>query len=248
MVMMVLASLACVPGQGVADEPEVNEAAVRQRVAGELRCLDAAKGRLDEAVRLLREAYVQMGSSGGDRVRRDAARAAESLEQRIRTLSKDLQRCMAEAPQPRQVVYRDAPADPTARAVAEENPATNVVDRNRRLGPYLAVEVGEQVDGAGRVPDGAIRDAVTGIARPLRTCYERLVARSVLERGRLTLLFRVDARGRVVRTRVEEGGLGGPAFARCVAYQSRRHLRVSTPPTGGHADYSYTLQFGPEQP
>jgi hypothetical protein len=245
-VVGMLAALVLIARPGVAEEHTVDDGKVAERLPAELRCLQGVQRRLDETVRLLGDAQTQMRAARGARIRRDAAQAAEALEQRVRGLARELTRCVDGAPERDDVVYVDPPTAPSERAVAEENPATSVVERDRRLGPYVKVEVGEQVDGTGRVPNAAVRDGITRVAQPLHRCYARLGKHGVLPRGTLVLLFTVTPRGSVRNVKVEQGTVGGPAFARCAHHHARRALRVSSPAVGGSATYSYTFRLGPE--
>jgi hypothetical protein len=239
--------LVVMSGHVGAQGSDVDEGAVQARLPRQLQCLEAAQERTTATVRLLREALVQMRSAKGPQVRRDAARAAVSLEGRLRELAADMAQCVPADAEARPVAYVEASADPTADAVAQENPATHVVERDRKLGPYLRVELGEQVDGTGRLAPGVVRDGVTRLASPLHGCYERLARDGLLPQGKLVILFTVTPRGDVQRVRVEEDTVGGPAFARCVTHQARRALRVAGRPTGGAATFSYSFRVGPSR-
>ncbi|MFW5876235.1 MAG: AgmX/PglI C-terminal domain-containing protein [Myxococcota bacterium] len=229
-----------------ADDAELDVSAVRDRAKTELRCLRAAHARLGKTIELLDDYYEQMRGASNAGVARDAAQAIVSLEKRIRELTGDLRTCMGKAPkEDGRAKVVEAERDPATGAVAEQNPATDVVERDRSLGPYVRIVVGEKVDGTGRVPERSVRNAVTGIARPMQACYERLVERGALEKGELILVFTVPPEGRVRKTRVERSTLGNRAFSRCIERRVRRVLRLDAPAVGGDATYSYTFQLGP---
>lgn len=229
-----------------ADDPEVDVDAVRARAKTELRCLRAAHARLGKTLELLDDFYAQMRRASSANIARDAAQAIVSLEKRIRELTTDLDTCMRGAPKEGPRVRHVEPApDPAADAVAKPNPATDVVERDRSLGPYVRILVGEKVDGTGRVPERSVRNGVTRIARPMQACYERLVERGALEKGKVVLVFTVTPKGRVRKTRVERSTLGGRTLSRCIEQRVRRVLRVDAPAVGGEATYSYTFQLGP---
>lgn len=246
--LMMLAGLWLGPGVHAAAQ-DVDAAAVADRAPAELQCLQAAQGQLEQAIRLLRQSYAQLRSASDPRLRRDAARAIVSLEQRIDELARDMRQCVrsaATAGEGSGVVVVEAPQSETEKAVAQPNPATDVVERDRYLGPHLHVVVGEKVDGHGRVPEQSVRDAITNIARPLSACYGRLVDRGALQRGELVLLFTVTPDGRVRHVKVERGTIGNRAFARCVIRGAQRRMRRIAPSVGGEATYSYTFRFGPD--
>lgn len=247
---MVVAVLGLVTWLPRARAQDVDTNAVARRAPAELSCLQQAEAHLSETIQLLHQAYVQLQSSVSAKVKRDAARTVTSLEQRLRKLSADLAKCVhvsGEGSQSASVVYVAPPPDPAAAAVAQDASAITVVERNRDLGPNLKVEVGEQVDGIGKVPDQAVRDAVTRIAYPVSVCYGHLLDRQALEQGELVLLFTVTPTGKVRRIQVERSTVGDASFVRCVTRGARHSMRVDSPAIGGSATFSYKFQLGPRQ-
>ncbi|HJL24086.1 MAG TPA: AgmX/PglI C-terminal domain-containing protein, partial [Polyangiaceae bacterium LLY-WYZ-15_(1-7)] len=194
------------------------------------------------ALELLRDARQQLNAPYED-VRNDAARAVESLEQRIDDIGEAIRACLPRTSrlEPRTVVQE--PTGTEAR-VERENDATRDVERDARLGEYVRVVVGERVDGMGQLSAGAVRSMVRGVSSRLERCYGELVERGALERGTLILTFTIDERGRPRRVTIDQQQVGDTRFARCVERAGRR-LRASTPPSGGEVRYSYTLRFGP---
>ncbi|MFW6067516.1 MAG: hypothetical protein ACOC97_04200 [Myxococcota bacterium] len=225
---------------------EVDSGAVQKRLPAELQCLRKAHARLGETVRLLRQSHAQMRASDDERVTRDAARAVVALEERIRELLGEMERCTPDDAGGEKVAHVEPDPDPAEEAVAEPNPAVQVVERDRALGPHVHVVAGQKVDGKGTLPDRAVQGAVTRAAGALHACYDRLVERGALQKGELSLLFTVTGVGHVRGVDVERSSLGGPAFARCVELGARRVMRVDTRPSGGSVSYGYTLRFGPD--
>jgi len=235
---------------------DVDVNAVQSRAARELSCLDRVSRRLQRKVELMRDAQKQMRRARSDSAaRKDAARAVQALEDRVRELLDESAECIEEqaggsagtaerTEDGRRVVYVDPPPDPTAEAVAHRNPATDVVQKNDRLSDNVEVERGEKVDGHGRVDQASVKTAVQAIAPRLEHCYGGLVSRGALERGTAILVFTVTPRGRVKKVGVEQARIGGPGFQRCLTAAGRR-LRVRAGSRGGDATYSYTLRFGP---
>lgn len=243
----VLGLITCVPRAAAQD---VDANAVANRTPAELSCLQAAEARLSETIQLLRQAYAQLRSSASSKVKQDAARTVTSLEQRLRELSADVAKCVhvsSKRGANGNVVYVEPPPDSAAAAVAKDTSAIAVVERDRALGPNLKVEVGEQVDGTGRVADQAVRDAVTRIAYPVSMCYARLLDRQALEKGELVLLFTVTPAGKIRHIQVERSTVGDAPFTRCVTRSARRSMRIDSPAVGGSATFSYELQLGPGQ-
>ena len=220
---------------------DVQEA--QRRAAEELRCLDRVVRQLSETVDLLRDAEAQLEAESAE-LREHAAQAVEALEDRLDTLSDALKACLPQtsrAPAVRTIVRERTG---TEASVGEVNDATVVVDRSRRLAPGVRVELGERVDGTGRLPAPALRQAFDGIGDRLGACYESYLERGALEQGRVILGFTVDARGSTTRVRTEGATFGDQRFERCVAAAGRT-LRVGRAPSGGAVGYAYTLTFGP---
>ena len=221
---------------------DVQEA--RRRAAEELRCLDRVVRQLSETVDLLRDAEAQLEAESAE-LRQHAAQAVEALEDRLDDLSDALKECLPQtsrAPAVRTIVQERTG---TEAAVGEVNDATVVVDRRRRLAPGVRVQVGERVDGTGRLPAPTLRRALDAIGDRVGACYESYLERGALEQGRVILGFTVDARGATTRVRTEGATFGDARFERCVAAAGRT-LRIGQAPSGGAVGYAYTLTFGPE--
>jgi len=225
--------------------------AVAQRLAGEIRCVRAKQRSLERTVELLEEARQQMRRGTTDRARNDARDAIRSLRQRAVELEREALECRTEPSDAARsdapvggVVYRDPPSDPTAERVAEPNPATRVFERDTLLRTHVHAVVGEQVDGHGRLEQQAVRTAIRGIAGRLSRCYDGLVDRGALQRGRIILAIHVSRSGRSTRVRTERSTIRSAVFQRCVRAAGRT-FRVSPPPEGGESVVSYTLRFAP---
>lgn len=248
------AAAAAQSGQGARDADPASAIAETQAVADRIErewaCIRNQHRQLVRTVALLREARVQMGRSpSGSRAHEDAKAAVRSLRQRALELERAALACRTEPSErarsespPEGVSYVTAPVDPTARAVAERNPATRVIERDVLLHGSAKAVVGEQVDGAGRIDAAVIRSAVRGVGARLSRCYDRLVDRGALQRGTIILTFTVQPNGRVTGIRTERNTLGSDSFARCLR-AAARGIRPSRGATGGEATIAYTLQF-----
>jgi len=217
-------------------------AEVHARASNEIRCLERVATDLQRSIRLLREAQDQLHASS-QAARDDAARAVESLESRIDDLADAIKTCMPQASGAEQQVIVVDPVGADAR-VGMENAATDEVERDAQLAPYVKVVVGQRVDGHGSVSGAAVRAGVRTIASRLERCYGSLVERGALERGELHLVFTVTTSGRVTRVGVENPSIGERRFHRCVQ-SAGRAIRIRGSANGGDATYSYTLRFGP---
>lgn len=245
----VLISPLSAAGQEISPEAAASYAtATVTRVDQEIDCLRARRIEMERTLRLMEESRQQMGR-GDAAARRDARAAIESLRQRMVRLERESLACRREpsaaarsdAP-PEGVVYRDPPADPNADRVAQQNRGTRVVERDVLLFRSVHAVVGEQVDGRGRLDAQVIRAAVRRAASGFSQCYDRLVDHSTLVRGQIIVTFRVRPNGRVTNIRTDQGNMGGATFARCIRTAARR-MRPASGPTGGDAEYSYTLRF-----
>jgi len=200
------------------------------------RCLGDKRQKLTRTIALMREVEGQRG--------RDAVDAMESLEQQATELDRQARACVtsgAATPAPRgpaDVRYVDPPADPTADAVAQENPPTHVVERDVALVPHVRVALAERVDGFGRIDDSLVRAAVRGIGARLTSCYERSSRRP----GQLVLGFTITETGRVTRALVEGDTIGDGSLRACVR-TAATSLHASGGAAGGTATFSYTLRF-----
>ncbi len=237
---VVVAASIFAPTASAQNRPNVAHA--RTRAASALQCLERAQSALRTHIQLLREAQEQLGDSHQD-VRDDAARAVESLEQRIDDIGERIRACL---PHTSHVETRVVVRDPTGAAanVGQENPATHVVERDAQLAPYVRVQVGERVDGHGTLQDAVVRTMVRRIANRLDQCYGELVERGALETGTAVLSFTVNTSGAVRRVLVEDVRIGSRRFRRCVQ-RAGQSLRAGAGANGGDATFAYTLHFGP---
>jgi hypothetical protein len=257
MLVAALTTALLAAGAAVAQDESSADAAIAraeenvQRIDTHVECMLERQRELEETIRLMREARAQLRAATGD-ARRDAASAVESLSQRAAGVMTRLSAC---PPPPsgtgprttddgRPIVERQAPRHPTDDAVAIPNDPTRVIERNTRLTSSVRVDVGEQVDGFGRVDSQAIRSAVAAIGSRLESCYGELVDRTSARTGTAILSFRVNGNGRTTGIAVLRPTLGDARFRSCLT-QAASRLRVTRPSTGGDAEFSYTLAFGP---
>ena len=224
--------------------------AVADRLQREHECVRLKHAELVRTVQLMREAQAQMGrSASGSRAHSDARDAIRSLSQRAVGLEREAIECRTEPSAAARsgapvggVVVRHEPLSGSARAVAEANPATRVIERDAVLQGNVKALVGEQVDGSGTIDAQVARGAIRGVASRLSQCYDRMVDRGALTRGTIILVFTVQPTGRVTDIRTEQNRLGNHAFAQCLR-TAARHMRPSRGASGGDATLSYTLQF-----
>lgn len=238
---LLLALLVATPLAAQGPQPSVE--AVSARSGRELACIEPLQLRLQETLRLLREARSQMGMSRhGQQAQEHAAQSALALEHRVREIAGEIVACV-ETPEPTVTIVTTA----TDQHAAEvENDVVPTVDEARPLTDHVRVIVGQRVDGEGNVEASAIQSAITGIGPRLDACYQRLVDRGALERGQAFISFAVNDRARVGRVRAEGFTLGNSGFERCVR-SAANHLRVSAPSDRGITSFSYTIEFGPPE-
>jgi len=230
------------PLSALADD---SPAAVQARLDGELACVERVSHSLVTTSRLLSEARTQLsGSPAGSAAGRDAAAAVVSLEQRVASLAHDLAACVPSSAAQTGVVYVAPPPDHAADAVARDAPSLEVLERDVSITSAVRVVLAEKVDGRGRVAAASVNRGVHALSSRLARCYDNLVDRGALVRGRAMLVFTVTPRGSVTRVSAEGSTIGDSRFTRCLA-DAGRHLRVGEPALGGDATYSYTLGFGP---
>ncbi len=232
------------PMSALADD---SPAAVQTRLDAELACVERINHSLMSAVRLLTEARAQLGSSPvGSVARRDAAAAVVSLEQRVASLAHTLGECIPRAARQASagVVYVEPPPDPAADQVARDAPSLEILEQDVTLSSSVRVILAEKVDGRGRVPASRVNAGVHALSGRLAACYDRLVDRGALVRGRAMLVFTITPSGSVTGVSTEGSAVGDSRFTRCIRDAGRR-LRVGAPALGGNATYSYTLAFGP---
>ena len=221
---------------------------IAERLGAELRCLTSKVEQLGQTRRLMQEALAQMSSRlATEADRRAAVDAIESLRQRAVRIDRETLACRQpasaearSATPPEGVVYVEPPRDPVLERVAQSNPATRVIEEDVVLGPHVRIVVGEQVDGQGRLEDGALRVAVHGIGGQLDRCYERMVDRGAFVRGRIILSFTVTPSGTIANVATESSTFHDRNFAECVR-RAGQGIRRTAPALGGNATFSYTL-------
>ncbi len=232
------------------DEATLSETqAIASRVAREVACLADKREELARIVQQMEEAQTQMRSGRTAQAREHGRLALESLTQRAIRVEREIPACRTELSArarrpgpPEGVTTRTEQLSTSEAAVAERNDATRVIERDMVLQPNVAVVVGEQVDGTGRIAREDVRAAVRGAASRFSRCYDRLVDRGALTRGNIVVTFRVTSRGRTTRARAHHGTIRDRRFVRCMTSAARR-IRFRTRPTGGDAVFSYTLRF-----
>lgn len=219
-------------------QPPADVDAARARAPREIDCVQRQLSELRDTVQLLREAQAQLSASQSD-LREAAAQAIVSLEQRVGRISDALQACVPE----QQVQTRVREHTGAAARVAQENPATQVVERDTRLSTYVKVERGERVDGHGTVAAGEVQRMFRRIGPRIERCYGSYVDRNALEAGTAILSFTVTTSGRIRGVRVEQA-MGDATFQRCLRHAGRA-IRATTSAVGGDVQFAYTLRFGP---
>ena len=234
------------PAAAQAPMPPAEREAALARVQDFAACLAAQHHAMARVTRLIAQARTQLARAGDAAARRDARRALEALIGRAGEVQRAARACLGSgdlpAPAPR-VVERPPPPDPAADAVARAQGSIRVVERDARLRAGLRVVRGEQVDGQGRVRDGAVRGAVRAIAGPLARCHDAHVDRSSARAGELDLVFTVGASGRAERVAVERSGFHDARMDECVR-RAGSQMRFRPGASGGRATFSYTLRFG----
>lgn len=237
-----------------AEDPAVIVArteAVAAEVQAQVTCVQARQSSLRSVLGLMREAMTQRRDAGTDEIRRAAEQTVVALQQRVGRILHELAQCRPPAPSASgltvdehgdPIVYRDAPRDHVAEAVAQANDPTRRVSEELRLGADVRVTRGEQVDGHGRVDPAELRSAMSAIGGRVQECYGQLVDRRAAETGSAVLTFRVGSDGRVSRVAASQLTLGDAAFARCLE-RAAAAIRASSA-RGGDAELSYSLSFG----
>jgi hypothetical protein len=222
---------------GLAHAQTESLSSVTARLDTEVPCLERARRRLDDTVRLLGEARTQLGlPRTSPAARRDALVAVEALEARVREIVPELRRCVP-AHGPTDTVVEEAPALP----VETENDATVIVERGGRLGRAHLV-VGERVDGLGRVDASAIQRAIRSVAPSLDACVDAASRRGAPPRGNVNVVFTVQPDGSTTNARTEALSFGDSTFASCMRDAVAR-IQARSPARGGSATYSYTLRY-----
>lgn len=218
--------------------PDPDEADRRARDA--IGCAERVHHQLGQTLRLLRETEAQL-AHGDPQVRRDAAAAVLSLEQRLHALAGALGECAPEESEPG---VRTVTREPTgaAAAVGQANDLNRVLE-NEHLGGHVTVLVGHRVDGHGRIAATTLRAGMRRVAPYLERCYDRLVDRGAFVEGDVTLSFWVGTRGRVRGISIDRRSLGDREFEGCLQ-RAARTIDFERGPTGGEAHYATTLHFG----
>jgi hypothetical protein len=223
--------------------------AVAERVEAEAACLGRVQSELRRVIRLMEEAQAQMAAPRAtERDRADARAAIVSLAQRAIEIERGVPACrQALSAEARSgapvggVVTRRTEPGPEARAVATENPATAVVERDVPLTDLVGVVVAERVDGAGSLEAETVRGAIRSVGHRLSQCYEAIAGNGALREGTIILTFTVSSSGQI--SRVETDRSSFPArFTTCIRDAGRR-IHVDRAPVGGDVAYSYTLRF-----
>jgi hypothetical protein len=251
-ILVVFALLIC-PTSAYAqqsDEATLTETQqITSRVAREVACLAEKREELARIVHQMEEAQTQMRSASTQQAREHGRLALQSLTQRAIRVEREIPACRRELSArarrpgpPEGVTTRTEALDPNEAAVAQPNEATRVIERDAVLQPNVAVVVGQQVDGTGRVAPEEIRAAIRGAAARFSRCYDHLVDRGALTRGNIIVTFRVTSSGRTRAARAHHGTIDDRRFIRCMSSAARR-IRVRSRPSGGDAVYSYTLRF-----
>jgi len=224
--------------------------AIADRIAREAACLSRKRAELHRIVQQMEDAKRQVDNARSTAEAREHGRLAlQALTQRAVRIERSITECRTELsararrPGPAQgVTVRQAPVHPTDHAVAQPNDHTRVVERDVVLQPNVGVIVGEQVDGTGRIAPEEVRSAIRNSASRFSRCYDQLVDRGALTRGNIVVTFRVTSAGRTTGARAHHGNITDTRFVRCMTSAARR-IRVSSPPNGGDAVFSYTLRF-----
>ncbi len=223
----------------MAQDPSPEQAAARASEAAA--CLAPLARRLEVTIQLLEDTRAQLRSSDAQ-VRRDAAAAVVSLEQRIDGLAEAIRGC----------VPRSARLETTTRVVdrqgvdarvGEQNAATQVIERDVPLVRDVHVVVAERVDGHGTVDPSLVRRAIRGVGSRLQQCYGRFLERGAFAPGQAIVAFTVTPSGGLQRVRVEGVTIDDRNFRRCLQSAASR-MRIGGVALGGDARYAYTLRFG----
>jgi hypothetical protein len=218
----------------------------------QLACMHDKRDRLARFAQLIREADAQARTQSG-RAHDDAVASITSLERQAADVDRQARQCVGNEPSAFPATVTVAPVvqvpagrDAVVDAVAQPtNDIHQVEPGGSALSEYVHIVRGEQVDGMGRVDDGAMRSAVRAIGGRLAACYDRFVDRGALRSGQMALVFQVDGAGGVSHVAVEGDSLGDSSLHRCVQ-DAGRALRVSQGAHGGSATFSYALRFGTE--
>lgn len=249
---IVVTTLACAGSASAQDTSTAlrDARAVSERIDREIGCLTQKHDELDRVVNQMRDAMRQQGAAGASaEAREHATLALRSLSQRAVRIERSIAECRTELsararrPGPAEgVETRPAPHDPAAASVGQPGHSLRVIERDVVLQPNVGVQVGEQVDGTGRVAPEEVRAAVRGAASRFSRCYDQLVDRGALERGTIVITFRITASRRTRGARAHHGTLTDRRFVQCMTSAASR-IRFSSAPQGGDAVYSYTLRF-----
>jgi TonB family protein len=235
-------------GGAAAQGPVPPVAEVAARVQGEVRCIEAERAELAIIARLLIEARQQMAApTAHEAERRDAARSALALEDRVAAAGGAIAACVEagrrarrEAEEAREEI-RAADAE-----IAEPRSSldSRAVSGPEALNRTVQVVRGLQVDGMGRIDPEAVNRAVRRVGGAFARCYASLVDEGAFTTGELDVTFHVTPSGRTLGHEVEGSTITDEAFGQCVLRVARR-IDVQATAVGGDARYSYTFHFGP---
>lgn len=220
------------------------------RLNEDIECATRKKREIDAVLTQMNEALARVRGAG--EATTEARLQIARLEQRAALLEREALVCFRREPrlavrelpaEPVRVEHVAPPPDPHVEAVAQENPATRVVERDVALGHGAHIVVGEQVDGTGRVDDSIVIAGMRNASARLGGCFQELSGSA--RRGELVLSFAIDAAGHVNRVTVEGDTLGVASVSRCVR-NAGSTLRFSSGARGGDAVMSYTLRYSAE--
>lgn len=209
-------------------------------------CVQRSHDDLQRILMLVQDSERQRERARDAAARRDAELAIEALIARAAEVQNRARTCIASSTIPSpvvEVIERDPPPDPHADAVAESGGTVRTVETNAELAANVRVVRGEQVDGHGRVDASDVRAAVRAVAPQLERCYEAYLDRGDLTARELDLVFTFRHAGPATDVDVERSGFSDRPLEQCVR-QAGRALRISRPPSGGEAVFSYRLRFG----
>lgn len=211
-----------------------------QQASHAIACVSEHNRELTRQIQLMREARDQLRASDAE-IRQAAEQMIISIQQRMNELAEAIQACVPESAQLRTETRVETPQG-TAAAVAQENEATEVVERDQRISSAVQARVGQRVDGRGTIPASRVRSMVRTMGPGLDRCYDQLVDRGALVQGELIVAFTVTFNGRIDRVTIEGQRIGDGRFANCVRREARG--MAAAQPAAGDVRYAYTLRFG----
>lgn len=221
-----------------------------RRLQQDIECATRKRHELDAVLTQMNDALSRVRGTGDATA--EARLQIARLEQRAALLEREALVCLRREPalairelppEPARVERVAPPPDPHLDAVAQENAATRVIERNVTLGNGAKIVVGEQVDGTGRVDDATVVAGMRDAGSRLASCFQELAGSG--RRGEMALSFAIGSAGRVSRVNVEGDTLNAPSVTRCVRTVGSS-LRFGAGARGGDAILSYTLRYGAE--